>query len=229
MIKAVIFDMYETLITLFESSLYMGEQIAEEIGISETKFREIWNPSDADRTIGKRTLEDVIEEILRVNDRYSQALFDTIIEKRKRSRMESFEHIHPEILFLLKQLQERDIKIGLITNCYYEERDVIVKSELFQYFDAVCMSCEMGIMKPDTKIFHACMDELSVAPNECLYVGDGGSKELETAQLLGMHPIQAVWYFKESVKEHQMPKKDDFTQAESPMDILKEIEKHKEY
>ena len=56
MIRAVIFDMYETLITLFESSLYMGEQIAEEIGISEMKFREIWNPTDYDRTICMRKL-----------------------------------------------------------------------------------------------------------------------------------------------------------------------------
>ena len=82
MIKAVIFDMFETLITHYESPLYMGCQIAAEIGIAENKFREIWNITEEDRTLGKKTLEDVIEEVLRVNELYSKELFDKIIEKK---------------------------------------------------------------------------------------------------------------------------------------------------
>lgn len=34
MIKAVIFDMYETLITLHEAPLYFSAQMAEDMGIS---------------------------------------------------------------------------------------------------------------------------------------------------------------------------------------------------
>ena len=51
MIKAVIFDMYETLITLFESPLYFGTQMASDAGIEEVKFQEIWSAAEADRTI----------------------------------------------------------------------------------------------------------------------------------------------------------------------------------
>ena len=39
MIKAVIFDMYETLITLFDSPLYFGTQMAADAGIPEEKFQ----------------------------------------------------------------------------------------------------------------------------------------------------------------------------------------------
>ena len=60
MIKAVIFDMYETLITHFNSPLYFGKQMAEDIGIPEKKFREIWDTTDNDRTIGALTLEEVV-------------------------------------------------------------------------------------------------------------------------------------------------------------------------
>jgi putative hydrolase of the HAD superfamily len=49
MIKAVIFDMYETLITLFNSRLYKGRQIAQEMGIDEKEFRKIWDPSEDDQ------------------------------------------------------------------------------------------------------------------------------------------------------------------------------------
>jgi len=97
MIKAVIFDMFETLITHFESPLYMGKQIACDMGIAELKFREIWDTTDDDRTLGNKSLEEVIEEILRVNNRYSTELFEKIIAKRKMSKIECFKHIHPEI------------------------------------------------------------------------------------------------------------------------------------
>lgn len=42
MIKAVIFDMYETLITLHEAPLYFSAQMAEDMGISSDDFCKIW-------------------------------------------------------------------------------------------------------------------------------------------------------------------------------------------
>ena len=225
MIKAVIFDMFETLITHFESPLYMGKQICADIGISEAKFREIWNPTDDDRTLGKKSFEEVIEEILRVNDRYSPELFELIIEKRKQSKLECFNHINPEIIPMLTVIKEKNIKVGLITNCYFEERDAIRESVLFDYFDAICMSCELGLQKPDVKIFEKCTQMLAVAPDECLYVGDGGSFELETARDIGMYPIQATWYLKEEANQ-PAKRKVDFTWAQTPTDILSQIKKY---
>ena len=55
MIKAVIFDMFETLITLFESTAYFGTQMAIDAGISEEEFQSLWEPTEDDRTIGKKT------------------------------------------------------------------------------------------------------------------------------------------------------------------------------
>ena len=218
MIKAVIFDMFETLVPHFESPLYMGKQITNDIGIAEQKFREIWDTSDDDRTLGKRTFEDVIEEVLKVNNCYADELFEKIIAKRRQSKIECFEHIHPEILPLFNRLKERDIKIGLITNCYFEESDVIRKSVFFDFFDSVCMSCEVGFKQPDVGIFQMCMKELSVAPEECLYIGDGGSFELETARVLGMHPLQATWYLKDGANQ-PAKRKMEFLQAEKPLDV----------
>ena len=224
-IKAVIFDMFETLITHFESPLYMGKQISEDMGVPEVKFREIWNPTDDDRTLGKRTLEDVIEEILRVNNCYKEEIFEKVISKRRQSKMECFNHLNAEIIPLFNALKESDIKIGLITNCYFEERDVIKESVLYDYFDSVNMSCELGMKKPDVEIFRRCMNELDVEPYECIYVGDGGSYELETAKALGMHPIQAVWYLKDGLNQPARRKK-EFEQAKTPMEICTIMEKY---
>lgn len=225
MIKAVIFDMFETLVTHFESPVYMAKQICADIGIPEPRFREIWDVTDEDRTLGKKTLEEVIEAILMANNCYSREIFEMIIKKRKQSKIECFNHIHPEVLPMLTAIKEMNIKIGLITNCYFEERDVIQNSVLFDYFDAVCMSCELGLSKPNAAIYHKCAQSLEVVPNECLYIGDGGSFELEAAQAIGMHTMQAAWYLKDGT--NQPAKKNlNFTQAESPMDVIFDIEKY---
>lgn len=224
MIKAVIFDMFETLVTHFESPVYMGRQIANDIGIPEKKFREIWDTTDDDRTLGKMTLEEVIERSLRANGCYSSDLFQKIIDKRKLSKIECFKHIHSDIIPMFKKLKERNIKIGLITNCYYEERDVIKNSILYDFFDVTCMSCELGMKKPEVSIFQKCIRDLEVMPEECLYIGDGGSFELETALSIGMYPIQATWYLKDGVNQ-PAKRKADFRHAESPLDIISEVEK----
>ena len=222
MIKAVIFDMFETLITHYESPLYFARQICADIGISEPVFRKIWDTTDEARTLGQTTLEHVIEDILRTNHRYSDDLFDMIIKKRRQAKRECFEHLHCEILPMLNVLRESDIKIALITNCYHEEADVIRQSVLFPYFDVVCMSCELRLKKPDPAIFRHCTTSLSVLPEECLYVGDGGSFELETAREIGMHPLQAVWYFKDGVN-HPSERKSEFSHAQTPMDVVSKI------
>ncbi len=223
MVKAVIFDMFETLITHFDAPLYMGKQIAEDAGINEPKFREIWDTTESDRTLGKKTFEEVIEHILTVNSRYTKDLFDKIVSKRYASKIECFRHLHPQILPMLNSLKESNLKIGLITNCYFEEKKAIRESTLYRFFDSVCMSCELGVKKPDVEIFRKCLNDLSVTPNECIYVGDGGSYELETALSLGMHPIQAAWYLKDNVGQPEKIK-EGYTHAFDPMAILENIQ-----
>jgi putative hydrolase of the HAD superfamily len=82
MIKAVIFDMYETLITHYNCPLYFGAQMAKDAGISEDEFQKLWRPTEYDRSIGKLRLEEVIEMILKENNCYSKELLKTIVDKR---------------------------------------------------------------------------------------------------------------------------------------------------
>ena len=219
MIKAVIFDMYETLVTHFSSPRYFGKQIAADMGIEEKKFREIWDPTDYARTIGKMTLEEVFEQILKASDKYNPELVIKLAKKRRETKIECFHHLHEEIVPMLEALKSRGYKIGLISNCYFEEADIIRESVLWKYFDVPYLSCEKGMAKPEEEIFRQCVTELNVAYEECLYVGDGGSHELETAGRLGMKPLQAVWYLKEGVNQPS-GRKPEFLQAESPLEVL---------
>ena len=223
MIKAVIFDMYETLITHYESPLYFGEQIAADAGIAKEEFLRLWRAAESDRTVGKQTLEQLIEAILRKTNRYSEPLLEHIVEKRKASKQELFRHLHPEILPMLEGLKKRGLLIGLISNCFSEEVGPIRESELFSYFDVPLLSYEQRLQKPDEAIFLRCIEKLSVSAEECLYVGDGGSFELETAAKLGMKAVQAVWYFKDS-ENCPSRRKEEFAQVERPIEVLEYVD-----
>ena len=219
MIRAVIFDMFETLITHYHSPLYFGAQMAADAGIAEEKFQALWRPTEYDRTIGKLTLEEVVESILRENQCYSEELVNKIVKKRIETKQDCFRQLHSEIIPMLKKLKEKGILIGLISNCFSEETEVIRRSVLFPYFDAAILSYEQGVQKPDEEIYKRCMADLGVRPEECLYIGDGGSNELEAARRLGMKALQAVWYLQEGTLQ-PTGRKAEFEQMERPMDIL---------
>lgn len=222
MIKAVIFDMYETLITLYDSPLYFGTQMALDAGIEEEKFQAIWRPSEESRTLGKVTVEALLESILRENNCFSAEKMNFIVNKRIHCKEEAFEHLHTEIIPMLRALKERGMLIGLISNCYSEEAMVIKNSTLYPFFDAVCLSSDEGMKKPDPAIFKSCLGKLKVRAAECLYVGDGGSSELEAAEALGMKAAQAVWYLKEGTNQPAQ-RKTGFAHIETPLGVIEMI------
>lgn len=219
MIKAIIFDMYETLITHYDSPLYFSMHMAADAGIPVEEFQALWMVTDTERTIGKLSFEDAIADILKQCNCYSDELLNRMIEKRIAIKKDCFEHLHLEIIPVLENLKAQGLKIGLISNCFSEEAIVIRESILFPYFDAVYLSYEQGVKKPNPEIFTRCLTKLGVAAEECLFVGDGGNQELLAASTLGMTALQAVWYLKEGTL-HRMKPMPEFKQLITPMDVF---------
>ncbi len=56
-------------------------------------------------------------------------------------------------------------------------------------FDAAVFSCVVKLKKPDPQIYLRACADLRVVPADCLYVGDGSSRELSGAAAVGMHPV----------------------------------------
>lgn len=219
-IRAVIFDMYETLVTQFESPLYYGTQIAQDLALAPEDFLPGWRATEEDRATGKQSFEAVMEMLLRKHGLYTPERFQRVVEKRLAVQTDCFQHLHPGILPLLRALKERNLRIGLITNCFSEEAKLIRESGLFPFFDAPCLSWEAGIRKPDPAIYHLCLTKLGIPAEHCLYVGDGGSRELETAYSLGMQAVQATWYRKADFERLQAAIRPEFPQICDPMALL---------
>ncbi len=219
MIKSVVFDMFETLVTPYRSELYFGEHIAKDLNISEEDFRDIWDKTNNERTIGKLTFEDAIQIIMRSYGIYSQEVLTKIVEKRIRCKQQVFTTYSDEVISMLEELKNRNVKIALISNCYSEEVDVIKESSLYSFFDVAMLSYEQGIKKPDLEIYQRTLQKLNVKASECLYVGDGGSHELDAAFESGMKPLQAKWYLKENTRlKRDFSTK--YTGLEKPSDLF---------
>ena len=224
-IQAVIYDMYETLVTQFCSPLYYGTQIAENLGLSPAEFLPGWRATEEARATGKLTFEETMEQLMKSHGIYTPKAHRQVVEKRIAIQADCFRHLHHGILPMLSGLKERGIRIGLITNCFSEEAKLIRESELFPCFVAHCLSWEEGVRKPDPAIYRTCLRRLGIAPEECLYVGDGGSQELEAARALGMQAVQATWYRQAAFEHKQAALRPDFPQLSDPMEVLNWVTK----
>ena len=67
MVKAVLFDMFETLISHYNCPVYFGKEMAADAGIPAENLIPRWRAMEADRSIGKLTFEDTIRIILEEN------------------------------------------------------------------------------------------------------------------------------------------------------------------
>lgn len=224
MIKAVIFDMYETLITHFETPLYFGSEMSKDMGIEEEIFIPQWRATEDSRTKGKYTTDEVVEKLLKENGRYEESILKLVMDKRIATKEDCFNHLNAQIIPMLDELKNKGIKVALISNCFSEEAKVIRKSVLFPYFDVVMLSCEQGMRKPDEAIYLKCLKELELNADECLYVGDGGGNELDTARKLNMKPLQALWYLKEGSKQ-PVGRLKEFEGLVNPLDIFEYIKR----
>ena len=222
-IRAVIFDMYETLVTLMSGPQCFSRDMADLSGADAAAFRMAWRATEDERMLGRLTFEAALEKSLRASDAWFQTAYEGILAARAASREICPERLHPGILPMLEGLAARGVRIGLITNCQSEEAAAIRRSVLWPFFDAPVMSCEEGVMKPDPAIFRLCMDRLGVVAAHCLYVGVGGSDELTAARALGMRAMQAGWYLKADTNQ-PVGRLAGFPQLEDPADVLRRLD-----
>lgn len=224
MVRAVIFDMFETLVSIFSGDTYFSEHIAADLNIPVELFRPAWRTTEKARSSGQMTIEETVRTCLEMLGIDSEDSVKLIVGNRRKNLEGVFSRTPDETVELLKELKARGIRIGLISNCYSDEAEAIRNSVLFPYFDCAMLSYEQGITKPDPEIFKRAMDNLGVSADECLYVGDGGSKELFAARDVGMKTVQAL-YFADLAYEPHIPckKLDGFDHAETQRDILKYV------
>lgn len=91
---------------------------------------------------------------------------------------------------LLRGLRDRGVKLGMVTNGFSEtHREKLTLLGLAEFFDAVFMPDEVGMLKPDPLLFaHACT-ALGSAPSRSAMVGDRYDRDIRGAAEAGLYTI----------------------------------------
>jgi putative hydrolase of the HAD superfamily len=96
----------------------------------------------------------------------------------------------PGALPLLRRLRERGCRLALVTNGFAEtHREKIVLLDLEDAFDAVFIADEVGMLKPDTRLFRLACERLGVAPAASAMVGDRYERDVRGAADAGLYTV----------------------------------------
>jgi putative hydrolase of the HAD superfamily len=99
---------------------------------------------------------------------------------------------NPEMIEAAAQARKAGIQVGVITNSWgMEPYDPYEGYQLDECYDALVVSSEVGIRKPDPAIYRLAADKLGVVPSRCVFVDDVAAN-LPPAAELGMATIHHV-------------------------------------
>lgn len=92
-------------------------------------------------------------------------------------------------LEVLIALRQRGFRIALLSDCSSELCEAWERTAYAPLVDAAVFSWAVGYRKPDRRGYLAAAEAIGAAPEECWFVGDGGSRELLGASAAGMKPV----------------------------------------
>lgn len=189
-IKAICFDLF---FTLADPQCDLEHTESDPLGVTPEEWgRACWeDPLGSERGLG---LVKTDRELIR---RACACLSKPVTEEQaeqarlaKNARIrKAVTDIAPEITETVRILHERGYRIGLISNADVCDKMYWHESPLAPYFDDVIFSCDVGILKPDPKIYLLSLQHLGVQPAEAAFVGDGGSSEHKGAKKLGLRTV----------------------------------------
>ncbi|MBI5288294.1 MAG: HAD family hydrolase [Chloroflexi bacterium] len=90
---------------------------------------------------------------------------------------------------VIKWLHARGLKLGLAANQPHTTLDVLDRHGIGGYFHHREVSGTHGYLKPDPRLFLRCCEDLGVAAEDCIMVGDRIDNDIAPAKLLGMRAV----------------------------------------
>lgn len=201
MIRAVLFDLDDTLVDHQQASRAAIAGVRERFKALQVRevddlVRENQRILDAmhhDVAVGKRDVADArIERYRRLfafagagAERAGAAaeLHRRLYQGERRcieGALELVEHLHTRL------------RVAVVTNnTIAEQREKLVTFGFAPFVDALVTSEEIGVAKPDARIFRAALDRLACEPHEAVMIGDAWVQDVLGATGAG---IRALWF-----------------------------------
>ncbi len=169
-IKVIIFDAYGTLFDVNSAA----EKCKEKIGDKWESFANYWRTTQLEYT-WLRSLMKRHKDFWKVTeDSLDKSLLAFKIDPNMRSELLNLYKIlntFPEVKEVLKNLKEKKYKISILSNGTPDLLDGLVKSNnLEKMFDDIFSVEEVGIYKPDAKVYDMPIKKYKVEKNEVAFL-----------------------------------------------------------
>ncbi len=181
-IKAVIWDLGGVILRTEETA--PRQQLADRLGMARYDLEELvfHSPSGMQAQRGEISVEQHWEK-LRQELNLSQEEMPAV-----REAFWGGDRIDTGLLEDIRSLRPR-IRLGLLSNAFSDLRQVITEYWGFgDVFETLVISAEVGIMKPDARIYHLALDRLAVRPDEAVFIDDF-PRNVAGSQALGIPTI----------------------------------------
>lgn len=199
----VLFDLDDTLHDDTAAYQSAAEEVAGEIaaehGIDALELKAAYVAA-AEGFWKRLTAETLHVELERVRERLwgnaleSVGIADAALAQRSAGRYNDYRKRRyvpfPGAIELLRALRGRGKRLGLVTNGFSEtHREKIALLRLGEFFDAVFIADEVGMLKPDPLLFaHACTT-MGGSPSRGAMVGDRYERDVRGAREAGLFTI----------------------------------------
>ena len=146
--------------------------------ISDEAERQTWVDKLTDLDLGTLSENDLIRQL---SERTGATENDIWVDINKTPKL------NRELLDYIKTDLKSDYTIGLLTNI---TTTIIyrIMSEQLPLFNITLISSELGLVKPDPRIFQVAIEKAGVDPSEILFIDDREENVL-AAQALGINGI----------------------------------------
>ncbi len=83
-------------------------------------------------------------------------------------------------------------RLGIVSNFYGNLATVCDNAKVAQFFSVIVDSAQVGLLKPNPRIFLRAVEDLGVAPGQAIFVGDSFPRDMVGARAAGMPHIWLV-------------------------------------
>ena len=140
-----------------------------------------------------KTKEDTLEEMKK---EYPGE--EVKLEKVYLVKWENCFVLYPKMIRLIKQLSI-NYDLYILSNMSFTEKQYFTNNHIFPLFKGFVFSCDVGVQKPNIKIFQFLITEYNLKPEETLFV-DNAISNIKVANKLGFKTVKSLPFGK-SIKQ----------------------------
>jgi putative hydrolase of the HAD superfamily len=170
-VRAVLLDLYDTLVWSRWPSL--RDLIEERAGLDEGELVRAFVRTRPARSVG--TYSGVEGDMTAVLHEAGVADDPTLVAELvdiERTFLVDGVHLYEDSVPVMRAVRERGIRVAVVSNCSHSTRPIVERLGLEDKADAVVLSFEVGVAKPDAGIYLTALERLRVAPDEAVFVDD---------------------------------------------------------